>query len=391
MPKVSAVVSTYNSSRFIQGCLDDLIGQTLYAKGELEIIVVVSGSKENEDEVLRQYQQSHPNIIYLHTQRETMYDAWNRGIRAASGIYITNANTDDRHRSDALEVFCRALDDHPEVDAVYGDCYLSTIENETFDQNPQTRVYRYPAFFAPAQVLHYHLSPQTLWRKTLHEKIGYFDGKLKNVGDYDFNLRLALKTKAFHINDQPTGLYLAHPQALSFKDDNIRKENDALQARYRTEEMIESLYQQAGFSTAKTLERGQIHLDMGLRALQYYPPWSEGGQHAEPEFAVQCFQRALNFLPSDKAATNNLAVAYALLGDIAASLKQLTTLADSIEDATVNANIQKLEELKGKNDTPFSLEIYPSPLKIPSQQQLSSEEGAKIGYWTKSSGPKCNL
>ena len=33
--KVSAIVSTYNSERFIRGCLEDLVQQTLYAKEEL--------------------------------------------------------------------------------------------------------------------------------------------------------------------------------------------------------------------------------------------------------------------------------------------------------------------------------------------------------------------
>ena len=37
--KVSAIVSTYNSEKFIRGCLDDLVAQTLYQKGKLEIVV----------------------------------------------------------------------------------------------------------------------------------------------------------------------------------------------------------------------------------------------------------------------------------------------------------------------------------------------------------------
>ena len=43
--KVSAIVSTYNSEKFIRGCLDDLINQTLYTRNELEIVIIHSGSK----------------------------------------------------------------------------------------------------------------------------------------------------------------------------------------------------------------------------------------------------------------------------------------------------------------------------------------------------------
>ncbi|MGL5509063.1 MAG: glycosyltransferase, partial [Microcoleaceae cyanobacterium] len=45
--KVSAIVSTYNSEAFFAGCLEDLVNQTLYQTGELEIIIIDSNSKEN--------------------------------------------------------------------------------------------------------------------------------------------------------------------------------------------------------------------------------------------------------------------------------------------------------------------------------------------------------
>ena len=44
--KVSAIVSVYKAERFIKGCLEDLLSQTLFQKGDLEIIIVNSGSPE---------------------------------------------------------------------------------------------------------------------------------------------------------------------------------------------------------------------------------------------------------------------------------------------------------------------------------------------------------
>ena len=37
--KVSAIVSAYNAERFMRGCLEDLVGQTLYQQGKLEVVV----------------------------------------------------------------------------------------------------------------------------------------------------------------------------------------------------------------------------------------------------------------------------------------------------------------------------------------------------------------
>ena len=103
--RVSAIISTYNAADLIRGCLEDLLNQTLYEKGELEIVVIDSGSSENEGEiVLGAPKRKTPNRVPEDRgARESIYRAWNRGIRMAKGRYLTNANTDDRHESDSLE------------------------------------------------------------------------------------------------------------------------------------------------------------------------------------------------------------------------------------------------------------------------------------------------
>ena len=134
--RVSAIVSTYNSERFLRGCLEDLVQQTLFKRHELEVIVVNTGSQQGEDSLVNELQKNYPQIVSIRIgERETIYQAWNRGIRAASGEYVTTANTDDRHRSDALEVMASELDAHPEVALVYGDVFVTNFENQTFDSH----------------------------------------------------------------------------------------------------------------------------------------------------------------------------------------------------------------------------------------------------------------
>ena len=106
----------------MRGRLENLIGQTIFHK--MEIVVVNSGSRENEERIVHEYVAAYPNILYTSTiQRETIYRAWNRGIAISRGKYITNANTDDILRNDALEVLASALDANPGVAMVYADQY----------------------------------------------------------------------------------------------------------------------------------------------------------------------------------------------------------------------------------------------------------------------------
>src|SRR5712671_2469422 len=97
MVEVSAIVSTYNSERFLRGRLDDLLRQTLYQRGELEIIVVNAGSAQGEDFIVRDYLGC---VTYIRSLREPIYVSWNRGIAIAKGEYVCNANTDDRYTTD---------------------------------------------------------------------------------------------------------------------------------------------------------------------------------------------------------------------------------------------------------------------------------------------------
>ena len=113
-PILTAVVSTYNAERFIRGCLDDLLRQTIAER--MEIIVVDAASPGNEQAVVAELQRRHDNIRYVRAAtRETLYASWNRGIRMARGKYVTNANTDDRHRRDALGRLVQALEDDSEA------------------------------------------------------------------------------------------------------------------------------------------------------------------------------------------------------------------------------------------------------------------------------------
>ncbi|MCA8941827.1 MAG: glycosyltransferase family 2 protein, partial [Planctomycetes bacterium] len=123
-PLITAIVSTYRAERFMRGCLESLTDQTL---GDLvEILVIDSNSPENERAIVEEFQREHANIRYVRTSmREETTGAFNRAIGLARGKYLTTANTDDRHRPDALELMTKALEEHPEFGIVYADSLIT--------------------------------------------------------------------------------------------------------------------------------------------------------------------------------------------------------------------------------------------------------------------------
>ncbi|MEG4282323.1 FkbM family methyltransferase [Microcoleus sp. A006_D1] len=212
--KVSAIVSTYNSENFIRGCLEDLVNQTLYQKGELEIIVIDSNSQQNEGAVVREFQAKYPNIIYCRIpERETIYGAWNRGIQMSGGRYITNANADDRHRPDALEIMANHLDLQAETALVYGDQIITNIVNDTWAATQAQTRWNWPEFSYEELEKRCITGSQPMWRKSLHDKYGYFQADFASAGDYEFWLRVGKTENMFRI-PEIIGLYYHNQQGL---------------------------------------------------------------------------------------------------------------------------------------------------------------------------------
>jgi len=230
---VSAIVSVYNAERFLEGCLEDLLGQTI--EDRLEIIVVDSGSEQNEGAIVRQFQEKHSQIHYIRTEeRETVYAAWNRGIEASRGKYITNANCDDRHRPDAFEIMVNTLEQKGNVSLVYADCLITETENETFFQCTPVGRFRWHDWNRELLLNRgCFMGPQPMWRRSLHDEYGLFDADFITSGDYEFWLRVSQTHDFYHI-PQLLGLYLRSPQSIEHRNrDKQALENKQLLTVYR--------------------------------------------------------------------------------------------------------------------------------------------------------------
>jgi GT2 family glycosyltransferase len=215
-PKVSAILSVYKAGRYVQGCLEDLRQQSLFQAGQLEVVVVDSNSPEAEGPIIRAFAERFPRQVqYLRTrERETIYAAWNRGVQAARGSYLTNANADDRHRPEGLELLARSLDEHPDIALAYGDDDVTQEENGTFAAAPRTGRFQWPEF-DPVHLFEICFAgPHPLWRKALHQKYGLFDPSFRSAGDYDFWLRLAAAGERFLHVPATVGLYLQCRQGM---------------------------------------------------------------------------------------------------------------------------------------------------------------------------------
>lgn len=230
--KVSAIIYTYNYARFMRGCLQDLVEQTLYTKGELEIIIIDGNSEQNEAEIVQEYQAKYPNIVYQRiSERLTLYAAWNLGIQAARGQYVTNANSDDRHHPEAFEVMAHYLDEHSEIALVYADQLITRVANDTWATTQAAERWNWPPFSYSELERRCVTGSQPMWRKSLHQKYGYFRSEFVCAGDYEFWLRIG-KTESLARLPEVLGLYYVNLQGLEHGSGTAKPETYRIWEEY---------------------------------------------------------------------------------------------------------------------------------------------------------------
>ncbi|MGB9619697.1 MAG: glycosyltransferase family 2 protein, partial [Armatimonadota bacterium] len=111
---ISAVVLTWNSARYIEGCLGSLAADAHRTGIELELFVVDGGSSDGTPEILYRLAKEIPGLrtIQLGKNLGTTVSR-NIAIRESRGEYILILDSDTEVLPGALGTLCKALEEAP--------------------------------------------------------------------------------------------------------------------------------------------------------------------------------------------------------------------------------------------------------------------------------------
>jgi glycosyltransferase involved in cell wall biosynthesis len=180
--KFSIVTVTFNSACYIDECMKSVLGQDYR---DLEYILVDGGSTDGTLETIRRHAACDDRIRWISEPDEGISDAFNKGIRLATGEMIGIINSDDRYAAGALRAVAETFSVHPACDVFHGDILRFEGESPLFRLKP-----------APVDARIWHEMPlnhpATFVTKRAYARVGLFDARLKFAMDYDLVLRLYL-------------------------------------------------------------------------------------------------------------------------------------------------------------------------------------------------------
>ncbi len=105
-PLISVIVPVYNTSEYLEKCLNTLMYQTY---DNLEIICINDGSTDNSFEILKDLEKQDNRIIVYNQENNGTGYTRNKGVEYANGDYISFVDSDDWILLDLYEKFINEL------------------------------------------------------------------------------------------------------------------------------------------------------------------------------------------------------------------------------------------------------------------------------------------
>ena len=181
--KVSIITATFNNSNTIEDTLSSVLSQSY---GNIEFIIVDGCSTDGTLELIKkrepQFKTNLTSYKFLSEKDEGIADAWNKGLKLASGDVIFFLNSDDWISKKTVENAVSFLNTN-NLELVYGRC-------NRIDKN-KNHIGSFQKKFTKYRVIwDFGFSFTTCFcTKKVYEKVGGFNTDYKIAIDSDFLLR----------------------------------------------------------------------------------------------------------------------------------------------------------------------------------------------------------
>ena len=184
--RISVITVCYNAASTLKDAVESVLGQVPDAEApfELEYIVVDGASTDGTLDLLAPYRE---RIATLTSEPdEGLYDAMNKGVKAATGDVVAILNADDVYASTDVLARVAVTFRDSSAEAVYGDLHYVAAD----DLSQVTRRWKAGAY-APGTFRRGWMPPHPALfvRRACYNRWGLFTLALRSAADYELMLR----------------------------------------------------------------------------------------------------------------------------------------------------------------------------------------------------------
>ena len=213
MPRVSVVMSVYNTAQYLTYAIDSVLKQSFE---DLELIVIDDGSTDRTPTILRQYRGSDGRIRHVRQNRLGFVESLNLGCQLAEGEYIARMDGDDISYLNRIEKQVSFLDKTPTVAVVGG--AMSCIDEDgeptglVLRHATQDRAIKKTLLSGSSCIAH----PTVMMRRDAIRAVKGYRKAFLHAEDYDLWLRMAERYDLANLPDILLS-YRIHPNQVSFR------------------------------------------------------------------------------------------------------------------------------------------------------------------------------
>jgi len=249
--KLTILLVVLNNKAYIGQAIENFLFQNC---PHADLLIMDGASTDGTVDVIRAYADKHPTISFT-TEKDTgQSNAMNKGLKLAKGEFVSFLNVDDFYSEGVFNEVVTLLNNDSSIDFITGNCHV-------WDSNGNLIYVNKPSKLEKHQVLsghHFPVNPTAyFYRKSIHEKVGFYNEQNHFNMDLEFIIRVALNSKLTYV-DRDWGNFRMLPNTKTFSD----QATDSLEGRKR--ELLKK------FLEKETLFI-QLHVHLYNFKRKYYP------------------------------------------------------------------------------------------------------------------------
>lgn len=212
---VAIVIPTLNEEKFLSRCLDSVIAQT-YPFGEMYVMVVDGGSKDNTRKIVSDYHQRYDNIRLIDNPGKIQSVAFNIGVKNSSAPYIVRLDAHAFYKPYYIEGCIKGLKENSKRGNVGGQWDIQP-QNETLWSRTNA-ILNYSKFGiggatyrVGAEAGNVDTVPFGAFPRKMIEKIGGMREDLPRGEDNEYNSRIKKAGYDIYFDPRIECIYYARP------------------------------------------------------------------------------------------------------------------------------------------------------------------------------------